>query len=206
MSNFPSDRDLVRLHWPEELRPAFDALLGIDDALADAALKTREPQLAAIKLAWWREQLQALDVMPSPAEPRLEAAGRELLSRGITGAELAELEDGWLALLQPVPDPAQLAGRGEMLFGLAARLLGVSGRNTAALGRNWALADLARRTGQPQWLGARLQTAPVQRQLRPLTALTALAVRDHRRGFPLEEEAVPGRAWTLIRHRITGRV
>jgi hypothetical protein len=32
------DRDLVRLHWSVELRPAFDALLDIDDAMAEAAL------------------------------------------------------------------------------------------------------------------------------------------------------------------------
>ena len=197
---------MVRLHWPERLRAAFDALLAIDDALADAALKTREPQLAAIKLAWWREQLQALDVMPSPAEPRLEMAKRELLPRGIGGAELSELEDGWLALLQSTADPAMVGARGEILFALAARLLDVRAEETAALGRTWALADLARRTRDERWLGPEPQIPAVARPLRPLSALTALAVRDLRRGFPLENEAVPGRAWTLLRHRLSGRL
>ncbi|HEU0284996.1 MAG TPA: hypothetical protein VFR52_07635, partial [Sphingomicrobium sp.] len=43
--------------------------------------------------------------------------------------------------------------------------------------------------------------------LRPLTALTALAVRDLARGGPpFEPEATPGRALALIRHRWTGRI
>ena len=32
------DRDLVRLYWPVALRPAFDALFGIDDALGDVVV------------------------------------------------------------------------------------------------------------------------------------------------------------------------
>jgi phytoene synthase len=180
-------------------------LLGIDDALADAALRAREPQLAAIKLAWWREQLEALDTGPPPSEPRLQSAAAELLPRGVTGGELAELEDGWLVLLQPVPDQAQASARGEILFRLAARLLGVTGEPIAETGRAWALADLARRTGRAEWLATQTQAGPVPRKLRPLGALAALAIRDHRLGA-LEPEGTPGRAWALIRHRITGRL
>lgn len=205
MKGHPSDRDLVRLHWPAELRPAFDALLGIDDALADAALRAREPQLAAIKLAWWRGELQALDVSPPPSEPRLQAAAAELLPRAVTGSELADLEDGWLAVLQPVPDQAGASARGEILFRLAARLLGVTGAQLPELGRAWALADLARRTGQADWLEPRAAGGFVERKLRPLGALAALAFRDHRLRS-LEPEGTPGRAWALIRHRITGRL
>ena len=201
-----NDRDLVRLHWPERLRPAFDALLGIDDALADAALRAREPHLGAIKLAWWREQLEALDVSPPPAEPRLQAVAAELLPRGIGGGELSALEDGWVELLQPQPGPARVAARGKLLFDLGARLLGVSGAELGGAGEAWAFADIARRTGSPQWLREPSSAQRVHRSLRPLTALAALAMRDHRRGFPLEPEGTPGRSWTLIRHRISGRL
>jgi len=51
-----ADRDLVRLYWPAELRPAFDALFSLDDALADVVARSSEPMLGAIKLAWWRER------------------------------------------------------------------------------------------------------------------------------------------------------
>jgi hypothetical protein len=41
---------------------------------------------------------------------------------------------------------------------------------------------------------------------RPLTGLAALAARDLKRGGPpFEAEGTPARAWTLFRHRMTGR-
>jgi phytoene synthase len=200
------DRDLVRLHWPAELRPAFDALFALDDAMADVVLRAREPQLAAIKLAWWREQLQALDAGAPPAEPRLRAAAAELLSRGIAGAELARLEDGWLELLQPQPDLGAIGRRGELMFEYAARLLGAADPGIASAGRLWALADLARRTGSEKWLRQDATPLTVRRKLRPLGVMAALALRDRRRGLPVEAEGTPGRSWTMIRHRITGRL
>ena len=66
--------------------------------------RATEPALAAIKLAWWREQLEKLDTEAPPAEPRLQAARAELLPRGIKGEELAALEMGWAALLDESPD------------------------------------------------------------------------------------------------------
>src|SRR5687768_10866947 len=118
------DRDLVRLYWPAELRPAFDALLAIDDAMGDVVAKATEPALAVIKLAWWREALERLDTSPPPPEPRLQATLKELLPRGISGAKLAELEEGWAELLSEQPDPARALHRGAVLFGLGAMLLG----------------------------------------------------------------------------------
>src|SRR5687767_483499 len=105
------DRDLVRLHWPVQLRPAFDALLDVDDAMAMVVARATEPALAAIKLAWWRESLEQLDTGPPPAEPRLQAAARELLARGIAGRELAALEAGWATLLNESPQIAMVEVR-----------------------------------------------------------------------------------------------
>lgn len=174
--------------------------------MASVVLGARDPNLAAIKIAWWREQLQALDVNAPPAEPRLQAVSRELLTRGLKGSELAQLDDGWLELLQAEPDRHAVAARGARLFTLAARLLGVPAFELGPAGEAWALADLARRTGSPKWLAASCSIPRIPRKLRPLGALAALAMRDHRRGFPLEPEGTPGRSWTLLRHRITGRI
>lgn len=197
-----NDRDLVRLHWPPELRPAFDALFGIDDVLADVVGTAREPALGAIKLAWWREALERLDSAPAPAEPRLQAAAAELLPRGVSGTALAALEDGWAAMLEEQPDEARLRARGVVLFQLAARLLGQRGEGLREAGGLWAMTDLARRFGRPVPAPVVLPSSP--RTLRPVTGLAALATRDARRG-ELEPEATPGRSWTLIRHRLTGR-
>lgn len=197
------DRDLVRLHWPVELRPAFDALFAIDDAMAEVVASATQPALAAIKLAWWREALEKLDNAPPPGEPRLQAVAEHLQPRSVNGAELGGLEDGWLTLLEEEPDQERIRKRGELLFALAARLLGQPSANIGEAGAIWAEADAARRFGRP--LPRTASKLAGDRRLRPITALTALAMRDIRRGNDLEAEATPGRAWTLLRHRITGR-
>lgn len=204
--NKARDRDLVRLHWPVALRPAFDALLDIDDAMAAVVARAIEPNLAAIKLAWWREQLEKLDSEAPPAEPRLQAAAAELLPREIQGAQLAALEAGWATLLDESPDAKLVEARGETLFDLAARLLDMSHGGIAEAGRLYALMDVTRR-GLHDFQAA-VDGQPVARfppKLRPLTGLASLARRDLLRGTD-EPEATPGRSWTLMRHRLTGRL
>jgi phytoene synthase len=176
-------------------------LFAIDDAMGDAVAKATEPALAAIKLAWWRERLQDLDDAKVPAEPRLQAAADELLTRSIAGASLAELEDGWAALLEGDPDPERVAARGAKLFDMASSLLGVPDPMIELAGRFYALVRLGHRPPVPPEL-ARHRFA---RAARPLTAQVALAARDVRLGSP-EPEGTPGRAFALIRHRLNGRI
>ena len=83
------DRDLVRLHWPHDRRAAFDTLLALDDRLAEVVLTASQPALGAIKLAWWRDQLVALDSSAPPAEPLLQRVASELLSAGVGGSMLS---------------------------------------------------------------------------------------------------------------------
>ena len=106
--------------------------------MGDIVAKATEPALAAIKLVWWRERLQELDEGRAPPEPRLKAAASELLSRGITGAELAELENGWATLIEEEPDVERLLERGAKLFRLAARLLDESDPLLDVAGRLYA--------------------------------------------------------------------
>jgi phytoene synthase len=193
------------------LRPAFDALLDIDEAMGDVVAKATEPALAAIKLAWWRERLQELDAGKVPAEPRLMAAAEELLARSIAGSSLAELEDGWLTLLDSEPDIARVGERGAKLFAVAASLLGSTDPRVDDAGRLHAFASVRRwglLAGQrPSDEVNALARHRFPRALRPLTAIAALAARDMRCGGPpFEPEATPGRALTLLRHRVTGRV
>ena len=173
--------------------------------MADVVAQSTQPALGAIKLAWWRERLEELDQGKVPAEPRLRAAADELLSRGITGSDLAKLEDGWAALLDEVPDPGRVADRGSAFFGLAAKLLGSEAtEEISAAGRVFATADVARRGLTDEFpKRADLAGIVIDRPLRCLTALSALAARDLLRDS-FESEATPGRAWTLLRHRLTG--
>lgn len=204
------DRDLVRLYWPVELRPAFDALFAIDDAMAEVVARATEPALGMIKLAWWREALERLDASPPPPEPRLQAAAAELLPRGISGSMLSRLEDGWATLLDEQPDVERMEERGARLFDLAARLLGASDPLLDAAGRLYANQEVARRKlTPPHWPVEQvhhLAGHSFPRRLRPLTALARLAARDFKQSSAVEPEGTPGRAFALVRHRITGHV
>ena len=122
-----------RCHWPAELRPAFDALFAIDDAMARRrGARDRSRRLAAIKLAWWRERLEELDEGNGCRPSRAAGGAANCCPRGISGAELAGLEEGWLRLFDPFPWDAEsteaLVIAGQALFGLGARLLGGDAR------------------------------------------------------------------------------
>ena len=206
-----SDRDLVRLYWPVELRPAFDALFGIDDALAEIVASSTQPALGAIRLAWWREALVRLDHCPPPPEPRLLAAAEYLLPRGVSGAQLAGLEPGWASLFDEAPDPVRISERGAELFAISAKLLGAADPLIEQAGRLFALADTARRGLMPFSSVASVPRNALighrfARKLRPLTALARLAARDTKHGAPFEPEATPGRAAALLSHRLFGTV
>ena len=147
--------------------------------------RRRRAALGAIRLAWWREALDRLDVAPPPAEPRLQAVARELLPRGIRGQDLAGLEDGWAAMLDSAPwEAAAIAARGRRLFAIGARLLGASDEELGDAGTVVALASAVRGCGdrdEAERLIDEARRVPrhrFARRLRPLTALAALARRD----------------------------
>ena len=191
------------------MRPAFDALFDVDDALAEVVARATEPALAAIKLAWWSERLEELDAGKVPAEPRLRGVAAELLPRGVRGTDLAGLTSGWAALLDEEPDVERIAEGGARLFAIAASLLGAAHPLIEPAGRIYGYANAARRglmtMHWPMDDLYQLSTHRFPKQLRPLTALAALAARDAKQPS-LEPEATPGRSWALIRHRVAGRI
>lgn len=186
------------------LRPAFDALFDLDEAMAEVVRSSTQPALGAIRLAWWREALERLDHAPPPPEPRLQAAAK-LLPQGVTGAGLAGLEDGHAALLDETIDWSRVAAGGAALFAVAARLLGADDPRLGEAGRLFALGRAAR-LGLPPPGELAPNGLRFQKKLRPLTALARLAARDLARRGPLEPEATPGRALALLIHRLTGAI
>jgi phytoene synthase len=202
------DRELALLHVPSRLREAFRALLSIDTAMGDVVARASDPALARIKLAWWREQLEALDSSPPPAEPRLNAVAEYLLPRGISGHEMAELEAGWATLLDEEFDPNLVAGRGAALFGIGGKLLGSNDPKLGDAGALYALASVARR-GVPALFEpagealTRLRGHRFERRARPLTMLARAAARDIDKQEP---EGSRGRAAAMLAHRWSGRI
>lgn len=189
--------------------------------MADVVRSTREPMLGPIRLAWWRERLDELATTgAAPAEPRLQKVERELLPRGVSGRDLAGLEAGWLRLFDPFPWSVETSEaiwlRGNLLFGLGARLVGQANEQVQAAGGLWALVDVARHCSdadsrkmllrQARSFALRLGGTRFSSPVRALSALAAVAIRDCRHGEPLEAEGTPGRAAVMLMHRFTGRL
>ena len=165
-------------------------------------------------MAWWRERLEELDVDRAPAaEPRLRAVQSQLVSSGISGAELSKLEDAWLPLLESFPWAEAAAEglrlRGRVLFATGARLLGARGTDAESAGALWSLVDGANHCSDAhsrEYLcgAARSALAEVPPRfpaaIRPLTILAALAAYDLRPGGRL------GRVGVALVHRLRGTV
>lgn len=188
--------------------------------MADVVATSSQPALGAIRLAWWRERLEDLDQgLEAPAEPRLKAIERELMSRGVTGAELTKLEDAWLPLLDGFPwghlQADGLRSRGQVLFGIGARLLGGDPENAEAAGALWSLVDGARHSSDMHSRiflldEARKAIASLPRNkppklLRRLTGLAAIAAHDVFRNKPLSlAEPDAGRGMAAFLHYMRG--
>lgn len=216
MKDLDPDRRLALVYAPARLRRALEALWRLDVTLGAVVARGREPMVARIRLAWWREALEALDGAPPPPEPVLQALAAHVLPAGVTGAELAAMEEGWSVLLADGPLDAEAlrlyaAQRGGLLFRHSARLLGGEA-DVASAGARWALVDLARHSARPEEAAAALAAAAAidvdpqwPRPLRPLAMLSLLAKRDLARRGPLERQGAPARMLRLIGHRVTGR-
>lgn len=174
--------------------------------------------ISRIRLAWWRESLEKIDRERAPAEPVLRGLSEHVLPNGISGTELAAMEEGWSALLSPEPLTTEdlqtyAAKRGALLFRFTARLLGTPDTPVGTAGACWALVDLARHSRNEQDARAAIGMALSEEvvfawppNLRPLGMLAILARRDAERGVDAwESPGAPRRMLRMLRHRLTGR-
>lgn len=206
---------------PSASRPALQALFDLDSALAVILSTTREPLVGQMRLTWWHEALTRLDTAPAPAEPVLAALAAMVLPRGVGGAGLATMIDGWEELLDDLTNEEAMARfaerRGAGLFGMAGTVLGAADADPlTAAGAGWALVDLARHvrergTAEKALAMARvsLDTATRHRWSRPARALGALAhLARLDAAVPLDQPlpvGSPRRVARLAWHRLTGR-
>ncbi|MCX8476897.1 MAG: squalene/phytoene synthase family protein [Sphingomonas sp.] len=215
------ERSLALSYAPPAARRALEALLGLDDALAQLLRTTREPAVGQLRLAWWREALAKLDGEPAPAEPVLQALERAVIASGVQGTSLVPIVHGWEVLVEEtILDRDALrrfgGGRGQ-LFVVAGAAMGASPRDPlAAAGQGWALADLARHLRVPaEAMEARAMASALldqataarwSRNGRALGALAHLARLDLRAPEGSEPPiGAPHRVGRLFWHRLTGR-
>ncbi len=214
LDGLPVLQRLALSYAPAAVRRPTLALLALDTRLAGIVRSASEPMLAQLRLAWWREQLEA-DAPSVPAGEPLLAA---LQSWESGRKNLAGLVDGWEHIIGEPPLPAdaleRLAdARGSAFAALAERFATAADRSAALrLGRNWALADIAARLSQSQerriaralaeaqdWAPARLSRA-----MRPLTVLHGLAARATKRGEAFGE-LPPSAILAALRLGLLGR-
>ena len=192
IETLPLIERLALAYAPARARLPTLALFALDTRLAGLLRNSREPMLAKLRLAWWRENLERDGEAWPAGEPLLAA----LRSWNGDHTALTALVDGWEALTGPAPLPREalrsmIAGRGEA-FAALSHTLGRTEEAEAAreLGRKWAIADLATRIRDADERAAVLAIRAeegsgrprVSRVLRPLLILQALAERRLEKG------------------------
>lgn len=192
IETLPLIERLALAYAPARARLPTLALFALDTRLAGLLRNSREPMLAQLRLAWWRENLERTGADWPTGEPLLAA----LRSWNGRHTALTALVDGWEALTGPAPLPrdalqSMIEGRGEAFVALS-YALGRSEEVELAreLGRKWAMADLATRIRNPDERAAVLAIRSeersgrprVSRSLRPLLILAALAERRLEKG------------------------
>ncbi|MFN7176435.1 MAG: squalene/phytoene synthase family protein [Thermaurantiacus sp.] len=191
------ERWLSCLWAPADARPALMAVHALDSEMARVVADVREPLLAEIRLAWWREQVQAVaDGAAPPPQPLLQLLATEARPR-VDLARLTRLEDAFLPLVSAGPldqrEHCRLRGQTlfEALFAACMREDAVGRAAARAAGTLWASAELwrgrrtahqgalslNRGTGSPA--GEPLSDAQLRELPVPLRALAALALHDH---------------------------
>ncbi len=203
IAGLPLPVRLALSYAPARSRPLFLGFFALDSRLAGIIRQGKEPILAQMRLAWWRETLEKEPAARPSAEPLLEILADW---RGEEQA-LAGLAEGWEILLAEPPLSEQQIMRFGQARGTAvaalARLSGQPGHAepAARAGLLWAMADLAGGVTEPTEReialsiarGAACAPAKLPRALRPLAVLAGLARRSvARSGTPMLDGASTG--------------
>ena len=198
----------IALAWqPRESRPALAALFDLDRRLAGVVARAKEPLLAQMRLAWWRDQLAETLGASQTGEPLLA----QIAARwGQSAESLRALVDGWENLIGEAPLSSAAiagfaAGRGHAFAAFATLAGAVETDAAAQAGRCWAFADLcarntdARERDIARTLGREIELAPLRsRALRGLAVIGGLSRRALIRGEP----PMHGRAAALAAMRL----
>lgn len=162
----------------------------------------REPILAQLKLAWWRDRFGA--------DPATWPKGEPLLARFRSWQDrsgLSALVDGWEALLEDEPHSPLVSesfahGRAAAMSALALQI-GESAAEAADTARRWALAERAVAGVPPGAAFSEGSRARLPRAMRPLAVVAGLYLRAARRG-DAEVLSGPGALLAAIRLGMTG--
>ncbi len=190
LETLPPLSRLALAYAPAVSRYDWLTVLALDTRLAGVVRLAREPVLAQLKLAWWRDRL-AQDVSDRPiGEPLLARLG----DWQDGGKPLIALVNGWEALLGEPPLSGEAvkafaSGRVAMAGTLAERLR-CDRHGAEVRARRWALADLALHSSadtasaglRDLALEAAAGLGRCERAMRPLAVLEKINQRANRLG------------------------
>lgn len=210
IQELPHPQRLALSYAKVETRRKTLALFALDARLS-AVLKTkREPMLAQLRLAWWRDNL----AKPADSWPRGDEV-LEALRSWSAPAALVPLVSAWEALLAEELTPETITsyteGRAVAFRCLARELGAVDPEAAGELARVFALADLAsnlRDAKERELVIDHGRAFPASyrlpRSLRPLAVLAGLGKYALQRGGqPLLTG--PGSVFLALRIGLTGR-
>lgn len=166
---------LAIAYAPADVRVAFALLLQIDNRFAGILRNAREPMIAQIKMAWWREAFARTAEARPKGEPLLQALNQA--GDLIPFSALEALASAWEHLLgserfsqEAVVTHADL--RAEAIFMTYTSWIGTV-HDMRPIGRSWAFEAL--RIAFPERIGdCHIPSVPLPRAraLRPLSILT----------------------------------
>ena len=189
VESLPLPLRLALSYCAGETRPRLAGLFALDTRLGQLVRQQREPMLAQLKLAWWRDILEK----PVTDRPRGDEVLDSLAPWDGEEDALVQMVDAWELLVAEelgAEEVGQFAeGRAAPFGALAAGMDQSLGAPARIAARRWALADLAANIGNPQERSFVLEQAsriggdPVRlpRGLRSLVVLDGLARRSLKR-------------------------
>lgn len=185
IARLPDAQRFAMAYAAANSRDPFLVWMALDMRLAEIVRTIREPLLAQMRLAWWRDELNKSPEDRPKGEPLLAMIGSVWPEEA---PALGALVDGWEELLVEPPLPARAAenfAKGRAAgFAAIARIIEVPDSEEAGslAAQRWALADLAAKTSNLDEkteivvTGLALGNEPVRlpRAMRPLLVLDGL--------------------------------
>mgnify|MGYP001209812577 CR=1 FL=1 len=169
-------------------RSLFRATFGLYTLLGRVVLGSNEPIVSQIRLAWWRDKLQALSAGALDRDP---LAALIQSSWGKDTSSLINLIDGWESVLvEPKRTMLFVRAKAELARAIAEKVGSQSDVGGAVLdGKLWAYADLANLADEmtkawalQEWTKLPHGNKTKARELRPLRVLGGLAQRSLENG------------------------
>lgn len=198
------DRLLSLAYAGSDVRPRLELAFALDEALADVLRTVREPAIAQIRLAWWRDQLCSLAAgRPAAPEPLLLRIGGIFDAAGT--APLADLPSAWEHLLEEPLSNAAISSFAALRGAALASVFNSPALTTPL--EFWAMADFAFHCSDAKLAeevaGAAMRIAPDRLKALPRTVRVLAGLAKDDLANPLSRKpGAPRRMLLALRHAV----